>query len=73
MPFYDKLFQLAYYTDRVTRIEPLQCYARGSIRLTRSVCIEISGPQLTSNSNSAEKFYSKFTKIFREAVHGFFC
>ena len=30
-------FQMLEYTDRVTRIEPLECYARGSILLTQSV------------------------------------
>ena len=29
--------QFLLHTDRVTRIEPLECYAMGSIRLTRSV------------------------------------
>ena len=33
---------------------------------------ENSGLQLTFNSNSVGNFYSKITKIFPEAVHGYF-
>ena len=39
----------------------------------KTICNGISGPQLTSNTNSVENFYSKFTKVFPEAVHGYFC
>ena len=33
---------------------------------------ENPGPQLTLNSNSVGNFYSKITKVFPEAVHGYF-
>ena len=33
---------------------------------------ENSGLQLTFNSNSVGNFYSKITKIFPEAAHGYF-
>ena len=39
----------------------------------KTICNGISGPQLTSNTNSVENFYSKFTKVFPEAVHEYFC
>ena len=38
----------------------------------KTICNENSGPQLTSNSNSVGKFYTKITKVFPEAVHGYF-
>ena len=38
---FDIKLKLNYYTDRVSRIEPLAEHSRGSIRVTRSVIVKI--------------------------------
>ena len=48
-------------------------YAEFNEHAKKTICNGISGPQLTSNTNSVENFYSKFTKVFPEAVHEYFC
>ena len=61
------------YTDRVSRIEPLACYTRGSIRLTRSVHLgtkyvtTIQSLEL-SPRNICEDIFLK-TGILRAKVH----